>query len=208
MGESKGCAIMAPYGLPGLTFVIGGARGGKSRFALHLAQRSHTDVLFVATGQAGDEEMTERIIRHQAERPPQWRTLEEPWQLAHVLAQTPPAPVVIIDCVTMWVANLLFVAGDIGMSNADDAWQTAAAELDALVAWYHRCCQQAEHPTKELIIISNEVGWGIVPADTTTRTYREWLGWFNQRLAAASEKTYLVVAGLAMELKHQSLAWE
>jgi adenosyl cobinamide kinase/adenosyl cobinamide phosphate guanylyltransferase len=93
---------------------------------------------------------------------------------------------VVLDCVTLWVGNLLLAEGA--------TWETAAGELEALLAW-HRAGQS------HLIVVSNEVGLGLVPADAVSRAYREWLGWFNQRLAAEADAVYLMVAGLAIDVK-------
>ncbi len=169
-----------------LTFILGGARSGKSTFAQQLAEARDTEVLFVATAEAGDEDMAARIARHQAERPAHWRTLEAPIDVAHTLTTVAPAPVVVLDCVTLWVTNLLL------RPNAD--WAMAEAELLQLLAWY-------DVQSSELIVVSNEVGLGIIPADTLSRTFREWLGWFNQRLAARADAVYLMVAGLPVVIK-------
>jgi adenosylcobinamide kinase/adenosylcobinamide-phosphate guanylyltransferase len=169
-----------------LIFIIGGARSGKSTHALRLAAASGADVLFLATAEPGDGEMTAKIARHQAERPAHWRTLEAPRAPAAALAQVPAASVVLLDCMTLWVSNLLLAE--------DASWEAAAAELDALLAWYRTGAAR-------LIVVSNEVGLGLVPADPISRKYREWLGWFNQRLAAEADRVYLLVAGLAVDVK-------
>lgn len=168
-----------------LILILGGARSGKSTHALRLAAGA-SELLFIATAEARDDEMAAKIARHRAERPAGWRTLEAPIRLAEALARTPPAPVVILDCVTLWVSNLLLAEGA--------TWETAAAELDALLAWYRQS-------QSTLIVVSNEVGLGLVPGDALSRAYREWLGWFNQRLAAEADHVYLLVAGLALDVK-------
>ena len=169
-----------------LTLILGGARSGKSTYALRLAADSGAEVLFLATAEARDEEMATKIGRHRAERPAHWRTLEAARAPAAALASAPGAPVVLLDCVTLWVSNLLL---------ADDAsWEVAAAELDALLAWH----RESE---SDLIVVSNEVGLGLVPADPLSRQYREWLGWFNQRLAAEADRVFLLVAGIPIDVK-------
>jgi adenosylcobinamide kinase / adenosylcobinamide-phosphate guanylyltransferase len=169
-----------------LTLVLGGARSGKSHFAQRLAEARGGDVLFVATAAPGDDDMAARIARHRAERPDHWHTLETQYELARALAAAPPAPTVVLDCVTLWVTNLLLAEGA--------SWEAASAQLDALLEWYRG--RQVE-----LIVVSNEVGLGIVPGDALSRAFREWLGWFNQRLAAEAGAVYLMVAGLAIEVK-------
>ncbi|MFL5806866.1 MAG: bifunctional adenosylcobinamide kinase/adenosylcobinamide-phosphate guanylyltransferase [Roseiflexaceae bacterium] len=168
-----------------LSLVLGGARSGKSRFAQQLAESRGGDVLFVATAAPGDNDMAARIARHRAERPAHWRTIEAQHGLAPALASAPPTSTVVLDCATLWVSNLLL---------ADASWEAAAAELDALLEWYRA-------HSVELIVVSNEVGLGIVPGDALSRAFREWLGWFNQRLAAEAGAVYLMVAGLAIEVK-------
>jgi adenosylcobinamide kinase/adenosylcobinamide-phosphate guanylyltransferase len=130
--------------------------------------------------------MAERIARHRAERPRHWRTLEAPRAVADALAAAGSVPTVVLDCVTLWVSNLLLADGA--------AWDSAVAEIDGLLRWHQ--ARQAH-----LIVVSNEVGWGIVPADALSRTFRDWLGHFNQRLAAEADQVYLMVAGLAVDLK-------
>ncbi len=173
-----------------ITLIVGGVRSGKSSYAQQLAVALGDHVLFVATAEARDDDMAARIARHQQERPPGWRTLEAPHAIAPALARIEePASVVVLDCVTLWVSNLLLQDGG--------TWEQATAELDALFAWHQA------HPC-ELIIVSNEVGWGIVPADALTRTYRDWLGWFNQRIADQAASVYLMVAGVAVIIKEHA----
>jgi adenosyl cobinamide kinase/adenosyl cobinamide phosphate guanylyltransferase len=169
-----------------LTLITGGARSGKSTFAQHLAESRARDVLFVATAEPLDDEMAERIACHRGERPPAWRTLEEPRHLARALAAAPPAELVLLDCVTLWVSNLLLAEGA--------TWEGALEEIDALLAWRRAS-------GGELIAVTNEVGLGIVPADALSRAYRDWLGAFNQRLAAAAADVYLCVAGIPLHIK-------
>lgn len=169
-----------------LILITGGARSGKSTFAQQQAAAYQRDVLFVATAEAGDADMAARIAQHRAERPAHWRTLEVPLHIANTLAHTTPAPVVLLDCVTLWVTNLLL--------RQDATWAGAEAELTALLAWYRA------HPVA-LLVVTNEVGLGIVPADPLSRTFRDWLGLFNQRLAAEADAVYLLVAGLPVDIK-------
>lgn len=178
----------APGGAPApsLTLIIGGARSGKSHYAQRLAEQSGGPVLFVATAEAGDDEMAAKIARHRAERPAGWRTLEAPRGLAAALARQPPAPLVLLDCATLWVSNLLL---------AGQSWPAAQAELEALLAW-HQAGQS------HLVVVTNEVGLGIVPADALTRAYRDWLGHFNQRLAGRAQRVFWMVAGIPVDIRH------
>ena len=166
-------------------FILGGARSGKSRFALAtLADRRR--VAFVASAQAGDRDMAERIARHRAERPRHWLTIEEPFALAPRLTSLArEADAVVVDCVTVWVANLL-LRGD-----RDAEILAAGDELAALVG----------RSLFDLTVVSNEVGEGVVPATADGVRFRDLLGFVNQRLAAACDRVTLMVAGLPVEIK-------
>lgn len=174
-----------------LTLILGGARSGKSAYAERLA-REGGDVLFVATATAGDDEMARRIATHRAERPPAWRTLEVSRDVAGaVAAVSPPAATVLLDCVTLLVSNILLAhesAGDAAIGRAVDA------EIDALLAG-------VAAGEARWIVVSNEVGMGLVPPYPLGRAYRDLLGRANARLAARADRAYLLVAGLPLDLK-------
>jgi adenosyl cobinamide kinase/adenosyl cobinamide phosphate guanylyltransferase len=161
-----------------LTFLLGGARSGKSALALRLAAR-HDEVVFVATGEARDDEMTARIERHRAERPAHWRTVEEPLRLRAAIEAAPPDACLVVDCLSLWVANLL-EAGE----PVDDGVAGVATSRPG--------------PT---IAVSNEVGMGLVPTTPLGREYRDVLGRVNATWAAAADRAYLVVAGRALPLE-------
>ncbi|WP_322805705.1 bifunctional adenosylcobinamide kinase/adenosylcobinamide-phosphate guanylyltransferase [Thermanaerothrix sp.] len=175
-------------------FILGGARSGKSRHAQYLAA-SHPQarVLFVATAEAGDNEMAARIAAHRAERPSHWHTLEEPRHLAAAITAWQPEPdLILVDCLTLWVSNLL-------LSLPEPLDPTAAetlvqAETEALLK-----CMETSQAT--WIIVSNEVGLGLVPPYPLGRLYRDLLGNVNQRLAATADEVIFMVAGLPMRLK-------
>ncbi len=170
-----------------LTLILGGARSGKSDYARKLAQeRGGSDVLFIATAQAGDEEMRNRIENHRAERPREWQVIESPRRVASALATYQPA-VALLDCVTLWVSNVL-------LAEEKDAEQAMMLELDELLTW-HRATNT------ELIIVSNEVGMGVVPDNELGRAYRDLLGAVNRKLAAGADEVYFMVAGLPMQVK-------
>jgi adenosylcobinamide kinase/adenosylcobinamide-phosphate guanylyltransferase len=164
--------------------VLGGARSGKSRFAVAgLCDRRR--VAFVATAEAGDADMAARIARHRAERPPHWLTIEEPYALAARLpAVVRDADAVLVDCVTVWVANLL-LRGD-----PDGDILAAGDEIAALAA-----------RGVDLTLVTNEVGEGVVPATADGLRFRDLLGSINQRLAAACHRVTLMVAGLPLTIK-------
>lgn len=164
-------------------FVIGGARSGKSRYAQVRAEETGLSPIFIATAQACDDEMGERIARHQADRGSDWRTVEAPLDLPQAIAaHSLPDTVVLIDCITLWITNLLMANRDI----------TVAARALA------RSISLAQGP---IILVSNEVGWGIVPDNALARRFRDEAGSTHQLIAAAADEVQLLVAGLAMRLK-------
>jgi adenosylcobinamide kinase/adenosylcobinamide-phosphate guanylyltransferase len=166
--------------------VLGGARSGKSRYAVEQAAQSGRRVAFVATARAADGDMAARIARHRAERAAPWTTLEEPQDLVAACRRAATAhDVIVVDCATVWVANLM-ERGD------DDAAVLAAA--DDLAKLQHE-------RVVSLLIVSNEVGEGVHPSTELGRRYRDLLGFVNQRLAAAADRVTLMVAGIPMAVK-------
>ncbi len=183
-----------------LTFILGGARSGKSRFAQQLAGRLGRRVTFVATAEAGDEEMRLRIEEHRRARPEHWRTVEMPLRAAEaVRTALSDSDVVVLDCLSLLVSNLLLDAGE----DPAAAAEAVEAEIGALV----EACAAGAART---IIVSNEVGMGVVPAYPLGRVYRDLLGWANARVAKAAAEVYWMVAGLPVEIKASGLAtpWE
>lgn len=172
-----------------ITFLLGGARAGKSTRALTLAGES-SSVCFVATAEAFDDEMRDRILVHQGERPARWQTIEAPVEVAAAVRTIAPDTTVIIDCVTLWVSNLLHAAD----SDPVRAQAAVTTHITALLA-------AAGARTAPMIIVSNEVGLGIVPATPLGRHYRDLLGRANSVLASAAHRVELVVAGLPLVLK-------
>ncbi len=167
--------------LPRLTFVLGGARSGKSRFAEALVRRTAPPWLYVATAEARDEEMRERIERHKRERGLEWRTLEIPLDLAPALAGVGPTPV-LVDCLTLWLSNVLLAD-----RNLDEACEHLVATLSVVPG--------------PLVVVSNEVGLGIVPETPLGRTFRDAQGRLNQRVAAIADRVVFLAAGLPLTLK-------
>lgn len=177
--------------------VLGGARSGKSDLAQKLAMDLPGPVVFLATAEARDAEMAGRIRAHQAGRPPGWTTIEEPRELAAALERgAAGAGAVVIDCATLWVSNLLEAAAPGGWDAPDAAAAQALVEREcgALHDWYRGAAAS-------LIVVSNEVGMGLVPPFPAGRVYRDLLGWVNRRLAAVATEVYLVVAGIPVDLK-------
>jgi adenosyl cobinamide kinase/adenosyl cobinamide phosphate guanylyltransferase len=167
-----------------LTVLTGPVSSGKSRLAASLASGWRGPVEVVVTAEAGDEEMLERIERHRAERPEGWLVREEPLDLGGAIAAISADAFAIVDCLTLWTSNRIG-AGDAGATVVDLAREAAllAASRDA--------------PT---VVVTNEVGWGIVPVNDLARAYRDVLGRVNVEFAARAERAWLVVAGRAMPL--------
>ncbi|MBU0654162.1 MAG: bifunctional adenosylcobinamide kinase/adenosylcobinamide-phosphate guanylyltransferase [Gammaproteobacteria bacterium] len=170
--------------------ILGGARSGKSRFAENLALQSGHDVLYIATAQAHDAEMFARIQHHQASRPARWQTLEEPLALADALQQhARPDCLLLVDCLTLWLTNLLCLEDEPRLD----------AEISALVD----CLPSL---TGDVLLVSNEIGLGIVPLGELTRRYVDHAGRLHQQLAAQIDNVAFMVAGLPHFLKG-NIAW-
>jgi len=167
-----------------LILLLGGARSGKSALAVELAARHGGPVTFIATGEAGDDEMRARIARHRAERPPGWRTVEAPVRLEAAVAGVADDACLLVDCLSLWVANVMH----------EDAG------LAALPARSRRAAALAARRDGLTIAVSNEVGMGIVPATPLGRAYRDALGRVNAAWASAADTVLLVVAGRALRL--------
>jgi adenosylcobinamide kinase/adenosylcobinamide-phosphate guanylyltransferase len=179
------------------TLILGGARSGKSRQAQEMAEQiaQGRPVVFIATAQAGDHEMEERIARHQAERPAHWRTLEEPLEVAAALRREATAAVIVVDCLTLFVTNHLLKSGDAGQCEAD-VWDEAGT-IEAVQA----LSEAAKEIAAPVIIVSNEVGLGLVPETPLGRLWRDVAGRANQTVAQASDEVLFMVAGIAVQVK-------
>lgn len=170
-----------------LVLLLGGARAGKSSYALRLAQEHGGPVCFIATAQAFDDDMSTRIERHRSERPAQWQTIEEPYQISEALQQAAAASVVIVDCLTLFTSNWLL--------REPDRCEQIVRELTA------DFLNTARSRRQTIICVSNEVGLGIVPETRLGRTFRDLLGRVNQDFAHSADEVYLLVAGLRTQLK-------
>lgn len=177
----------------GITLILGGARSGKSSHALHLAEESGKPVTLIATAQAFDDEMSARIAKHKSERPAAWYTLEIPFAIARH-AREIKSEIVILDCVTLLVSNLMmqFVKDDL----ADESPFVKALqnEIEETLAAIRRS-------NSRWIIVSNEVGLGLVPPYQMGRVYRDGVGWANQRLAREADLVLFMAAGIPMVIK-------
>ena len=179
-----------------IVFVLGGARSGKSAWAEGRAlemERAGASVTYLATCEhrPGDAEMSDRIARHRSRRPATWRTAEEPYALEEAFSALEAGSVVLVDCLSLWVSNLLLIApeqGDMGTS-------------DAILERVRRFFDAAKRASADVIVVSNETGCGVVPPSHLGRLYRDILGWANQEAAQAADEVWFVVAGLPRRLK-------
>jgi adenosylcobinamide kinase/adenosylcobinamide-phosphate guanylyltransferase len=182
--------------------VLGAARSGKTRHALRLAAslesaRDKREVVYVATAEAGDAEMQERIVRHRQERPSHWRTLEAPRELGRALASVPADAIVVVDCLTLWLSNALLC------DFRDDAPLKALPTWDAEREAFFSYLARSEHT---ILLVSNEVGAGIVPMSPVARRFQSEQGRLNQAVASECERVTLVVAGIPLVIKPNTVA--
>jgi len=165
-----------------LTLVLGGARSGKSRFAESVIAALPPPWIYLATAEAGDAEMAERIAAHRARRPDGWQTIEAPHDLAGAVAAAPADGALLVDCLTLWLANRMLAEADL------------EAEIGRLEDALARRAGAA-------VLVSNEVGCGIVPDNALARRFRDMQGWLNQRIAARADRVVLMVAGVPLTVK-------
>jgi adenosylcobinamide kinase/adenosylcobinamide-phosphate guanylyltransferase len=165
-----------------VTLVLGGARSGKSHYAEWLIATSPKPWVYIATAEAKDSEMAARIAAHQARRDAGWQTIEAPHELPEALAAAPAEAAVLVDCLTLWLSNLML----------------GAFNIDAMTAKLEQALAAREGPT---VFVSNEVGLGIVPDNALARQFRDAQGTLNQRVAARAERVIMMVAGIAVAVK-------
>jgi adenosylcobinamide kinase/adenosylcobinamide-phosphate guanylyltransferase len=169
--------------LPPVTLVLGGARSGKSSFAERITVAHPRGCVYIATAEIGDEEMAERVRKHQARREAHWRTIEAPLELAPaIVSETGQGAAVLVDCLTLWLSNLMAAGRD------------PSREMEELV----RALGQAGGP---VVFVANEVGLGIVPDNALARAFRDHAGRLNQRIAEVANNVFFVAAGLPLRLK-------
>ena len=168
-----------------LELILGGARSGKSRLAERLAADSGLEVTYIATGQAWDGEMAKRITHHRSTRPTEWGLVEEPLELARALLDNAaPERCLLVDCLTLWLTNLLMLEDETRLAMQRDAFLESLGELPG-----------------RIILVSNETGLGVVPLGELTRRYVDEAGWLHQAVAERAERVQFCVAGLPMLLK-------
>jgi adenosylcobinamide kinase/adenosylcobinamide-phosphate guanylyltransferase len=178
------------------TLIFGGARSGKSAHAEWMAADSGKEIVYIATARSGDEEMARRIAHHQKSRDPHWHTVEEPVALGDAIMQwSTPRNLVLIDCLTLWLSNLLFSEQqdfpEVGDIPAPEAFVRERAAL----------LKTLEKAAGDIVLVSNEVGMGIIPQGAVSRWFVDEAGRLNQAVAAACDQVYWVAAGLPLRLK-------
>ncbi len=189
-----------------LTLVLGGARSGKSRYAQSLCDSS-SSVIYVATARVedsgGDQEMRERIARHRADRPAEWQTVEEPLDLSRAIREAPIEATLLIDCATIWISNLMW---EFREESAAEQIRLIFVVIDHLIDDVRRRDESSTNTgiAGEVIIVSNEVGGGLVPEHPVARAFRDLQGFANQRLAQAADNVVYVIAGLPLRLKPEA----
>ena len=170
-----------------ITLITGGVKSGKSAYALKLGREHGARRAFIATATGGDDEMARKIAAHKAERADRWQTYEEPCDIASVLNRvTAEHDMVLVDCMTLWVSNLLTL-----QNLGDD-------EIEAAFSGFMEALKNATCP---VIVVTNEVGLGIMPADRLSRRYQNLLGAVNRRIAAISDSVYVMISGIPVKIK-------
>lgn len=195
-----------------IIFVIGGARSGKSSFALKEASKVKGQKAYIATAEALDDEMKERIEKHKKERGSDWDTYEEPLKIPDVLSDTKDKySVIILDCLTLWLSNIMLTSHGTGKEDNppplekggkggfDNAKKRIQELMNELISFKNS--SRGIHHTSRLFIVSNEVGMGIVPENKPARQFRDLAGSLNQKVAEAADEVYLVTAGIPAKIK-------
>jgi adenosylcobinamide kinase/adenosylcobinamide-phosphate guanylyltransferase len=176
--------------VPIITLVTGGTRSGKSAFALDLALRGYTHRTFIATAMPTDREMEDRIARHRQERGEGFRTVEEPLDLPVVLSRLPrDGGVALVDCLTVWLGNL---------------YHHCAGEEAGVLERIGELLMAVDTAPCDLILVTNEVGWGIVPENPLARSFRDMAGYLNRKVAEKADRAYLICMGIPLTLKGES----
>jgi adenosylcobinamide kinase/adenosylcobinamide-phosphate guanylyltransferase len=166
-----------------IVLIGGGARSGKSRHALEVARKRGSRLVFLATAQSLDEEMATRVAKHRIERGPDFSTIEEPLEIADVIRKTADADAIVLDCLTLWLSNIMLTFG-----------RDVDSEIEKLI-------QAAQATPTTVIAVTNEVGSGIVPDNTLGRDFRDHSGLLNQRVAAVADEVYWMVFGQPLRVK-------
>jgi adenosylcobinamide kinase/adenosylcobinamide-phosphate guanylyltransferase len=174
-----------------VTLITGGSRCGKSTYALKVGEESnHQNKTFIATAEVFDDEMAERVNKHIAERGEHWKTVEVPCYLPAAITNLPEDSISIVDCLTVWLGNIWFKYGDDDKTLDDHIEELCRS----LALWKTR-------NSGDIIIVTNEVGWGIIPPEASVRRYRDWAGKLNQKIATIADSVILCIAGIPLIIK-------
>ena len=196
-----------------ITFVIGGARSGKSSFVLNEGAKLEGQRAYIATGEALDDEMHDRIRKHKEDRGPEWSTYEEPFEIAKILSDIKDKyRLIVIDCLTLWLSNVLLrtKSQDQGTKTTDESMQEFIDELNRFKNGIRNPESEdrlTDHESRitdngpRLFIVSNELGMGIVPENELAREFRDLTGFLNQKVAVIADEVYLVTAGIPLKIK-------
>lgn len=180
-----------------ITLILGGARSGKSSFAEKIAQKNGgDDVIYLATAEAKDKEMEKRIKHHQKTRNKEWKTIEEPLYIGEVLSSIPDGKVILIDCITIFVTNHIF-------SDTNESEEIDYDKKENIIMEKVQKIVE-ESKNKEIVLVSNEIGMGLVPTTELGREFRDISGRVNQFLAKKADEVYITIVGLPVELKELS----
>lgn len=183
-----------------ITFVLGGARSGKSAFAEGLA-RKYKDVVYIATAEVKDNEMQERILLHRTRRPSHWKTIESPYCVDKIVPGL-VADLIFIDCITLYITNMLLCNDVRSSANySGTSMENPMLIQVKILAEIKKLSQVCRKSKSDIIIVSNEVGLGIVPDNTVSRVFRDIAGNANQLLADEADEVYFIIAGIAQRLK-------
>ncbi|MEK7828750.1 MAG: bifunctional adenosylcobinamide kinase/adenosylcobinamide-phosphate guanylyltransferase [Deltaproteobacteria bacterium] len=178
-----------------LIFITGGARSGKSAFALKLAESMPGNRLYLATAEALDNEMLKRIKRHKKERGNNWKTIESPIKITEVIKKNTGYDVILLDCLTLWISNMMHTA------NRPSPFAGNGKGEGGITKEIHSLISACKASKTNIIIVSNEVGLGIVPDNPLARRFRDISGISNQKMAEAADEVYFVVSGMEMRMR-------
>lgn len=171
--------------------ITGGVRSGKSKFAEELAGKLGGEIIYLATAQALDREMEERIKKHQQHRPQNWTTVEEPLEAARIIAGCQRGTTVLLDCLTLFLSNWFFKDEDLPLDCREETVCRAVTSL----------AETVKGSGANIIIVTNELGWGVVPENALARRFRDLAGRANQKIAEDCDQVYLMVSGIPVRLK-------
>lgn len=171
--------------------ITGGVRSGKSKFAEELAGKLGGEIIYLATAQALDREMEERIKKHQQHRPQNWTTVEEPLEAARIIAGCRRETTVLLDCLTLYLSNWFFKDEDLSLDCREEIVSRAVTGL----------AETVKGSDANIIIVTNELGWGVVPENALARRFRDLAGRANQKIAECCDQVYLMVSGIPIRIK-------